>query len=141
MLRNLPSPREPGSAQEVKWEAGNPNILTVTLSNGGSVERRVTKRSFEEPELGKFGTSEYARVATSGGGEGPASIPRLSAARVLGRYRLKEDETMAGNLPSIEGIELTKFYPLVPNSFGAVEPFLIVKSRVNLTRRPATLTE
>ncbi|CAM9330788.1 unnamed protein product, partial [Choristocarpus tenellus] len=41
--------RAPGSVAEVKWEAGNPNILTVVLSDGSFVERRVTKRSAEQP--------------------------------------------------------------------------------------------
>ena len=53
-----------GSDLEARWDPSNPNVLTLaTLSTGALVETKVTKRSFETPYDGAFGTSEYARVA------------------------------------------------------------------------------
>jgi hypothetical protein len=40
-------------------------------------ETKVTKRSFEAPEPGKYGTSEYARIATASEGGIVSSVPQV----------------------------------------------------------------
>jgi hypothetical protein len=48
-------------------------LSTVTSQQ----ETKVTKRSFEAPEPGKYGTSEYARIATASEGGIVSSVPQV----------------------------------------------------------------
>lgn len=60
-----------------RWSPTNPNILTVSLPNGVIREVKVTKRGFEEPQPGAFGTSEYCRVADAYPDAGLNSVPKV----------------------------------------------------------------
>ena len=57
------SPGNPASDFSARWEPSNPNVLTMSDGRGNVIETKVTKRSFEAPQDGAFGTSEYARIA------------------------------------------------------------------------------
>lgn len=108
-----------------RWDRGNPNVLTVSFPDGTVREIKVTKRSFENSAVDAFGSSEYCRVADAAADTGVASVPRLSALRVLRRFkRVGED---------IEGLELVKYYPTV--SFSADPPSIMtVKARIKMER-------
>jgi hypothetical protein len=47
----------------VAWEVDNPNLLTVGFADGRLREVKVTKRATDQPSVGSFGSSEYARIA------------------------------------------------------------------------------
>jgi len=112
-----------------RWERRNPNVLTVSFPDGVVKEIKVTKRSFESPGEDAFGSSEYCRVADAAADTGVASIPRLSALRVLRRW--KRVEGREGG--TIEGLELVKYYPTV--SFSADPPAVMtLKARLKMER-------
>ncbi len=109
-----------------RWDRSNPNVLTVSFPDGLVREIKVTKRSFEKPAEDSFGLSEYCRVADAAMNVGMASVPRLSALRVLQRYK-----RTAPNV--IEGLELVKYYP--PVSLSADPPAIMtLKSRLRLEK-------
>ena len=112
-----------------RWDRANPNILTVSFPDGVVREIKVTKRSFESPGEDAFGSSEFCRVADAAADAGVASIPRLSALRVLRRWKRVE----GGGEGGIEGLELVKYYPTV--SLSANPPAVMtVKARLKLER-------
>ena len=78
----------PGAAplQDIsaRWDPTNPNVLTVAC-RGSLVETKVTKRSFEAPFDGAFGTSEYARIADAGSAGVISAVPQIMAERVQTR--------------------------------------------------------
>ena len=57
---------------------------------------QVTKRSFEAPADGSFGTSEYARVADAGSAGVLNAVPVIRATRVQVRYRWEPTASPAG---------------------------------------------
>jgi hypothetical protein len=108
-----------------RWDRSNPNILTLSFPDGVIREVKVTKRSFEKPGEDQFGLSEFCRVAEASQNVG-ASIPRLSAIRVLQRFK-----RTGPNM--IEGLELVKYYPttsLVPDP----PAFQTLKTRVKMEK-------
>ena len=112
-----------------RWERRNPNVLIVSFPDGVVKEIKVTKRSFESPGEDAFGSSEYCRVADAAADTGVASIPRVSALRVLRRW--KKVEGREGG--AIEGLELVKYYPTV--SFSADPPAVMtLKTRLKMER-------
>eukprot|EP00611_Tribonema_gayanum_P032478 TRINITY_DN9735_c0_g1_i4.p2 TRINITY_DN9735_c0_g1~~TRINITY_DN9735_c0_g1_i4.p2 ORF type:complete len:126 (-),score=35.69 TRINITY_DN9735_c0_g1_i4:283-660(-) len=119
----------PGSVQEVLWDQANPNILTINSSDGMIKEIKVTKRSFEAPQPGQYGTSEYARIAVASSEGMIGSVPQLAATRTLTRYKMSvADEA------SIDGLELVKYYPTV--SFTPdPDAYMVLKSRLKLVRK------
>lgn len=111
-----------------RWDRGNPNVLTVTFPDGVVREVKVTKRSAESVGEDGFGLTEFCRVAEARQDTGVASIPRISAIRVLQRWRRTGPGT-------IEGLELVKWYP--PVSLSPDPPAaMTLKSRLRLERRP-----
>lgn len=112
-----------------RWDRTNPNVLTVSFPDGLVREVKVTKRGVEgEAGPDVFGLSEFARVAEARQDTGVATIPRISAVRVLQRWKRTGPAT-------IEGLELLKFYPpvsLVPDPPAV----MTLKSRLRLERRP-----
>lgn len=114
-----------------RWDRSNPNVLTVGFPDGVVLEVKVTKRSVEQgdgPGGDTFGLTEFCRVAEARQDTGVASIPRVSAVRVLQRWKRTGPET-------IEGLELVKYYPPVgldPNPAAV----MTLKSRLRLERPP-----
>jgi len=112
-----------------RWERTNPNVLTVSFPDGVIREVKVTKRSFESPGEDAFGSSEFCRVADAAADMGVASVPRLSALRVLRRWKRRG----GGEEGGIEGLELVKYYPTV--SLSADPPAVMtIKARLTLER-------
>lgn len=99
----------------------------MELPTGVLREIKVTKRGFEEPQEGAYGCSEYCRIADAYPDAGLSSVPRLSAVRVLSKYK-RQSPT------SIVGLELVQSYPTESLSLGEPEPLLILKSRLTLTK-------
>ena len=52
-------------AAKARWEPSNPNVCTLESATGALLELKVTKRSFESPGPGGFGSSEYSRGSPS----------------------------------------------------------------------------
>jgi len=127
-----------------RWEPTNPNVLT--LSCRGSVsETKVTKRSFEQPFDGAFGTSEYARIADAGSEGVMGAIPDIKASRVQTRYKW-EPAAVAGEGGSVgsssvrmlEAIELTQVFDPTQTGFADLKgatPVLTIKTRLRFTRQ------
>jgi hypothetical protein len=112
-----------------RWDRSNPNVLTVAFPDGVVREVKVTKRSVESAGgEDAFGLSEFCRVAEARQDTGVASIPRISAIRVLQRWKRTGPAT-------VEGLELIKYYP--PVSLDPNPPAVFtLKSRLRLERRP-----
>ena len=88
---------------EARWSASNPNVVTMRYKRTGAViETKVTKRSFDAPAAGAFGTSEYARIADAGSAGIGAAVPYILAQRVQARYRWSDASAPA----TIEGLEI-----------------------------------
>ncbi len=110
-----------------RWDRSNPNVLTVSFPDGVVREVKVTKRSAESNAADTFGLTEFCRIAEAPQDTGVASIPRISAVRVLQRWKRTGPET-------IEGLELIKWYP--PVSLTPDPPAMMtLKSRLRLERR------
>ncbi len=130
----------PLSAFEAKWDASNPNVLTLAdRSRGSLVETKVTKRSVETPDGGGgFGTSEYARIADAGSAGVLSSVPVILASRVQTRYRWAEPTGAdAQEVGRIEGLELTQMFDPAATGFAdlaGATPVLTVKARLEFTR-------
>merc|ERR1712151_886954 len=78
----------PLSSLTARWDAANPNVLTLSdATTGRLTETKVTKRSFEAPSDGAFGTSEYARIADAGSVGVLDAVPVITASRVQTRCR------------------------------------------------------
>ena len=118
-----------------RWEPTNPNVLTLS-SRGSVVETKVTKRSFQEPFEGAFGTSEYARIADAGSEGVMGGVPNIKASRVQTKY--KWDAEAASKARSIEAIELTQVFDPTQTGFAdlaGATPVLTVKTRLLFTRQ------
>lgn len=131
------SPGDPFARAKARWEPSNPNVLVLETAEGGLLETKVTKRSFEvSPNT--FGSSEYARLALLTPGGILGGIPDIIAQRTQTRWRWN-DQLVNG--PSIiEGIELTSTYDPKATGFGdlnGAQPVIITKSRLQLLRRSA----
>jgi hypothetical protein len=110
-----------------RWDRSNPNVLTVSFPDGIVREVKVTKRSAESAGADAFGLTEFCRIAEAPQDTGVASIPHISAVRVLQRWKRTGPET-------IEGLELVKWYP--PVSLSPDPPAtMTLKSRLKLERR------
>ena len=96
--------REPTAASGLRRRAGysNPNICTLESATGVLLELKVTKRSFESPGPGGFGSSEYSRVAVAQGGV--AAVPQILARRLQTRYRFDDNASV------IEALEIQNVY-------------------------------
>lgn len=113
-----------------RWDRSNPNVLTVNFPDGLVREVKVTRRGVEEGSAGAdvFGLSEFARVAEARQDTGVATVPRISAVRLLQKWKRTGPET-------IEGLELLRYYP--PVSLSPEPPAVMtLKSRLRLERRP-----
>lgn len=123
----------PRGAFEARWDASNPNVLTLAdVRTGSLVETKVTKRSQEAPADGAFGTSEYARIADAGRAGVLSDVPVILASRVQTRYRWGAPDASA-----IEGLELTQTFDPTATGFAdlaGATPVLTVKARLTLTR-------
>eukprot|EP00967_Tisochrysis_lutea_P090862 scaffold130176_cov30-Tisochrysis_lutea.AAC.1 len=120
-----------------KWEPSNPNVLTLSSGEAGGrvVETKVTKRSFESPGDGAFGTSEYARVADAGSAGVIDAVPLIRAVRVQARYRW--EPVAAGPVNLIEGIEIEQIFDPTATGFAdlaGATPVLTTKARLTMTR-------
>lgn len=127
-------PGTPRGAFDARWDASNPNVLTLADTRTGSlVETKVTKRSQESPSDEAFGTSEYARIADAGSHGVLGAVPVILALRVQTRYRLGPDAN------TVEGLELVQTFDPTATGFAdlaGASPVLTVKSRLRLTRGP-----
>mmetsp|Transcript_14887 Transcript_14887/g.46214 ORF Transcript_14887/g.46214 Transcript_14887/m.46214 type:complete len:295 (+) Transcript_14887:234-1118(+) len=115
-----------GSA--ARWDPGNPNVCTLD-KQGALLELKVTKRSFESPGPGAFGSSEYSRVAFAAGGV--AAVPVILARRVQTRLRWEDGDS------KVEGLEIHSIYDPTATGFGdlnGASPVLVLKSRLLLER-------
>lgn len=112
-----------------RWEPSNPNVCTLEPATGAFLELKVTKRSFETPGPGGFGSSEYSRIAVAQGGG--AAVPQILARRLQTRYRWESDA------PVIEALEIQNVYDPQATGFAdlnGAQPVLVVKSRIRLER-------
>ena len=117
-----------------RWDMSNPNVLTLAC-RGNLVETKVTKRSFESPFDGAFGTSEYARIADAGSEGVISAVPVILAQRVQTRF--KWDGTPGADVRQIEALELAQTFDPTATGFAdlaGATPVLTVKSRLVLTR-------
>ena len=115
------------ASAKARWEPSNPNVCTLEGAGGSLLELKVTKRSFEEPGPGAFGSSEYSRIAVAGGGT--AAVPTILARRVQAKYKWDGS--------SILGLEILSVYAPTATGFGdlnGASPVLVVKSRLALAR-------
>jgi hypothetical protein len=118
-----------------RWQPTNPNVLTVVSSSGSAVETKVTKRSFQQPFDGAFGTSESARVVEVGS-EGESSTMPKRTERVQTKY--KWDATGGGEALQIEAIELAQTFDASESDSAdpaGATPVLTVKTRLLFTRQ------
>jgi hypothetical protein len=123
----------PLGAYSARWESSNPNVLTLTGAGGGVVETKVTKRSFESPSDGAFGTSEYARVADAGSAGVMEAVPLIRAVRVQVRYRWAPSDSV----DVIEALELEQMFDPTATGFADLSgatPVLATKARLIMTR-------
>ena len=114
---------------KARWEPSNPNVCTLESSDGALLELKVTKRSFESPGPGGFGSSEYSRVAVAQGGV--AAVPQILARRLQTRYRFDD------NASTIEALEIQNVYDPQATGFAdlnGAQPVATVKSRLTLSR-------
>lgn len=123
----------PLGAYSARWEPSNPNVLTLASAGGRVVETKVTKRSFESPADGAFGTSEYARVADAGSAGVLDAVPLIRAVRVQVRYRWAP----SGAVNVIEALELEQMFDPTATGFADLSgatPVLATKARLTMTR-------
>jgi hypothetical protein len=123
----------PVGTYSARWEPSNPNVLTLTSAGGRVVETKVTKRSFESPADGAFGTSEYARVADAGSAGMLDAVPLIRAVRVQVRYRWVPSESV----DTIEALELEQIFDPTATGFADLSgatPVLATKARLTMTR-------
>ena len=116
-------------AAKARWEPSNPNVCTLESATGALLELKVTKRSFESPGPGGFGSSEYSRVAVAQGGV--AAVPQILARRLQTRYRFDDNASM------IEALEIQNVYDPQASGFAdlnGAQPVATVKSRLTLSR-------
>lgn len=128
---------QPGAASLVdytaRWEPGNPNVLTLSCK-GSVTEYKVTKRSFEAPFDGAFGTSEYARIADAGSEGVISAVPKIMASRVQTKFKWDAAES---GVRQIEALELTQTFDPTATGFAdlaGATPVLTVKRRLVYTR-------
>ena len=117
-------------AAKARWEPSNPNVCTLESSAGALLELKVTKRSFETPGPGGFGSSEYSRVAVAQGGV--AAVPQILARRLQTRYRWEPSASI------IEALEIQNVYDPQATGFAdlnGAQPVAVIKSRLTLERR------
>ena len=122
-----PSPRS--RPAKARWEPSNPNVCTLEAATGALLELKVTKRSFESPGPGGFGSSEYSRVAVAQGGV--AAVPQILARRLQTRYRFDDNASV------IEALEIQNVYDPQATGFAdlnGAQPVATVKSRLTLSR-------
>ena len=118
---------------EARWEPSSPNVLTLSDSSGRVVETKVTKRSFDAPAAGAFGTSEYARIADAGSAGVGAAVPYILARRVQARYRWSDASAPA----TIEGLEIEQIFDPTQTGFAdlaGASPVLTTKARLLYSR-------
>jgi len=116
-------------AAKARWEPSNPNVCTLESATGALLELKVTKRSFESPGPGGFGSSEYSRVAVAQGGV--AAVPQILARRLQTRYRFDDNASV------IEALEIQNVYDPQATGFAdlnGAQPVATVKSRLTLSR-------
>ena len=104
-------------------------------SKGSVTEYKVTKRSFEAPFDGAFGTSEYARIADAGSAGVISAVPKIMASRVQTKF--KWDPTAANGVRQIEALEITQTFDPTATGFAdlaGATPVLTVKRRLVYTR-------
>ena len=90
----------------------------------------MTKRSFESPGPGGFGSSEYSRVAVAQGGV--AAVPQILARRLQTGYRWEPSASI------IEALEIQNVYDPQATGFAdlnGAQPVAVIKSRLTLERR------
>ena len=117
-------------AAKARWEPSNPNVCTLESATGALLELKVTKRSFENPGPGGFGSSEYSRVAVAQGGV--AAVPQILARRLQTRYRWDPNASI------IEALEIQNVYDPQATGFAdlnGAQPVAVIKSRLTLERR------
>lgn len=118
------------------WSPRNPNILT--LRDGAKlVEFKVTRRAFEAPLDGAFGTSEYERVADAGSDGVLGGVPMIQARRVETRYRWPAGDVAGDGSVVIEALERVSWFDPTQTGFADLKgasPSLVVKSRIRLER-------
>jgi len=131
----------PLGTYSARWEASNPNVLTLTSSDAGGrvVETKVTKRSFESPGPSAYGTSEYARIADAGSAGVLDAIPLIRAVRLQVRYRwaAPAGDGVAPAVDRIEGLEIEQLFDPTSTGFAdlaGATPVLTTKARLTMTR-------
>ena len=123
-LYSTTKPKFP-NIQLVNWTPTNPNVLSITYTDGSAKEIKVTKRSVDVSNDSKeIFSSEFRRITTipaaaaatttttsgssGGGGGGMGSIggiPTISKSRVLTKWKCVNDGSGINN-NLIEGIEI-----------------------------------
>ena len=122
-----------GSARPVaQWEAGSPNVLTLTDGLGGVREVKIIKRLVEEPYDGAYGVSEFARYTAATSAGDLKSSPSVFAQRVQTKYKW-EPGRPSQPATRIEAFEIAVLASGFGDPAGAV-PLLVVKSRLTFTR-------
>ncbi|KAL1510823.1 hypothetical protein AB1Y20_007106 [Prymnesium parvum] len=121
---------------EARWEPSNPNVLTLARRSDASlVEYKVTKRSFEQPFDGAFGTSEYSRIADAGSYGVVSEVPTILAERVQVKYKWEP----AADVRHLDALEITQTFDPMQTGFADLRgatPVLTIKARLSLDRSP-----
>eukprot|EP00966_Prymnesium_polylepis_P203850 4722560-Prymnesium_polylepis.1 len=119
---------------EARWDPSNPNVLTLSRGSTASlVETKVTKRSFEAPFDGAFGTSEYARIADAGSSGVMSAVPIILASRVQAKYKWDP----AGDVRRVDALEITQTFDPTQTGFAdlaGATPVLTTKARLTFER-------
>ena len=124
----------PLSDLEARWDPSNPNVLTLArISTSSLVETKVTKRSFESPFDGAFGTSEYARIADAGSAGVLSAVPTILASRVQAKYKWDPSP----DVRRIDALEITQTFDPTATGFADLSgatPVLTTKARLAFER-------
>lgn len=121
-----------------EWQANNPNVLKVALTDGNQKEIKVTKRATERTS-DTVSSSEFQRITQEDTRQaqmgGPGAVPQITARRVVAKWKKVDESTL-------EGIEIVYAVggggdPLSVSLGGSsnnAAPTILSKSRLYLVR-------
>ena len=105
----LSTTKAPTTVQKLDWTPTNPNVLSISYSDGGSKEIKVTKRSSDvDPKADGVFSSEFRRITdvSSNPSSVAGGIPNVYKSRVLTKWKRADNTSSDGNVDLIEGIEM-----------------------------------
>ena len=105
----LSTAKAPLAVQKLDWTPTNPNVLSISYSDGSSKEIKVTKRSSDVDTKGDgVFSSEFRRITdvSSSPSSVAGGIPNVYKSRVLTKWKRADNTSSTDNVDLIEGIEM-----------------------------------